>query len=62
MCHDYAHCLDYKKGKCPNDCFRAQLVEDLHQKRGEYGLMPYSWSHLRRTSLCCLNDENKEED
>lgn len=29
MNHDYAHCLDYEKGVCPETCFHAVLTDDL---------------------------------
>ena len=50
MNHDYAHCLDYQKGKCPKKCFRAQLVEDMENRIGEW--FTGDWAHLDGTQYC----------
>ena len=55
MNHDFSHCLDYQKGKCPiTKCFRAKLTEDL--RRHYY---PYltSWMHYEGTEEYCLKEK-----
>ena len=52
MNHDYCHCMDYDKGKCPSDCFRAQLEEDI-KKNNLYGV-PFTYSSLKGTDCCVL--------
>ena len=49
MNHDATHCADYKKGKCPKLCYRAQLTEEL--RNIVYGL-PTSWAHYKGTNYC----------
>ena len=49
MNHDATHCLDYTS-KCPKDCCRAQLTEELKHRKDLYYL-PISWSHLEGTIL-----------
>lgn len=51
MNHDYAHCLDYDKDLCPKKCFRAELVEDLHQHLDQVDFM-VTWSHFKGTKYC----------
>lgn len=51
MNHDATHCLDYNPKKCPKDCYRAQLTEELKHRNDLYYL-PLSWSHLEGTILC----------
>ena len=49
MNHDATHCVDYKKGKCPKGCYRAQLTEEL---RNILYLLPTSWAHFEGTKEC----------
>ena len=49
MNHDATHCSDYKRGICPNTCYRAQLTEEL---RNICYLLPTSWSHYKGTQMC----------
>lgn len=49
MNHDATHCFDYKKGKCPKGCYRAQLTEEL---RNIMYVLPVSWAHLEGTKEC----------
>ena len=51
MNHDYAHCADYKRGKCPVECFRGQLVRDLNKCRPG---MEVSWMNLEGSKECLL--------
>lgn len=48
MNHDYAHCADYTD-KCPQTCFRGELVRDLTKKAY---LLPVTWVHFRGTGDC----------
>ena len=51
MNHDYAHCLEYKKGKClKKTCFRAELVEDLKNYIGDSSVV--TWASLKGTKYC----------
>ncbi len=55
MNHDFSHCLDYQKGKCPiKKCFRAELTEDL---RRHYYPHRTSWMHYKGTEECCLKEK-----
>lgn len=63
MNHDYAHCIDYTE-KCPNKCFRAQLVRDLEQwdkelPEGKHHIV--SWMHLKGTMECPLKEVINEQ-
>ncbi len=49
MNHDATHCLDYKKGICPNSCYRAQLTEEYNNI---YYSLPTSWCHFKDTRYC----------
>ena len=51
MNHDYAHCFDYEKGKCPKGCFRAELTEDLKHRPDLLGLT-FSYARLKGTDEC----------
>ena len=57
MNHDACHCYDYKKGKCPSNCYRAKLTEEL--KRIVY-LLPTSWSHFEGTRMCPKTRKEEE--
>ena len=57
MNHDYAHCLDYEKGKCPKKCFRAILTEDLYENKIDD---PVAWTHFKGTQYCKM-DEGKND-
>lgn len=53
MNHDYAHCADYVKGKCPLSCFRAELTQDYeNRKYGDLHWLPVSWMHFKGTQEC----------
>lgn len=49
MNHDATHCFDYDPDKCPKDCYRAQLTEDLRKIRYPY---PVSYAMLKHTDMC----------
>ena len=49
MNHDATHCSDYRKGICPETCYRAQLTEELKHIHYE---LPTSWSHFKGTKMC----------
>ena len=49
MNHDATHCADYRKGKCPARCYRAQLTEEL---RNIIYVLPTSWAHFKGTKHC----------
>ena len=51
MNHDYAHCWDYEKGVCPEECFRAKLTDDL--KNWPY---PVTYSKFKETDACPLTN------
>ena len=55
MCHDYCHCQDYNPKECPNDCFRAQLAQDLEKHWHRYVSIPLTYAFLRGTGECPLN-------
>lgn len=53
MSHDYEHCLDWERNKCPSACFRARLTEDLETR---FYPLETSWMHLRGTAECRRKD------
>lgn len=59
MNHDATHCLDYNPKKCPKDCYRAQLTEEL--KEIYYPLLT-SWSHLKGTECKWTEVEDDAQD
>ena len=52
MTHDYAHCLDADK-KCPKECFRRQLNEDLKKNPQPR----VSWMHFYGTAECMKGEK-----
>ena len=56
MNHDYAHCADYKKGVCPKECCRGELVRDLNSKPWLY----VSFMSLKGTDECMLKEQNND--
>jgi len=59
MNHDATHCWNYKKGKCPMSCYRAQLTKELNQIH--YNL-PVSWAMFEGTEDCPKTGERKDND
>lgn len=55
MIHDNAHCSDFTYD-CPDECYRAQLVRDLKNLKGQKIII--SWAHLKGTSDC-LRDKGE---
>ena len=60
MNHDYAHCLDFKED-CTKNCFRAQLVRDLHNNPSVAGIW-LSWMNFRGTAECMRKEKNAVND
>lgn len=58
MNHDYAHCYDYKRGVCPKECFRGELVRDLKNCRRD---LQVSFASFKGTDECLLDERNKNE-
>lgn len=48
MNHDATHCVNYCD-KCPKNCYRAQLTEEL--RHINYTL-PVSWALFKNTKYC----------
>ena len=63
MTHDVSHCFNYKKGKCPDTCYRAQVTADLDNRPDLIGV-PLTFTEFEHTSECPLNSlyvpENEE--
>ena len=59
MNHDATHCLDYDKEKCPKSCYRAELTEELNERKDLWG-MPLSYSHLLETDECPRYSKKKD--
>lgn len=57
MNHDATHCSDYKKGKCPKSCYRAELTEDLRRR---FYPLPTAWASLKGTNECPLKKGGAE--
>ncbi len=56
MNHDYAHCLDWDRDKCPKNCFRYELMDDL--KRKDVGRLILTWTHFEGSQEC-MKKENR---
>ena len=54
MNHDATHCADYKKSKCPKNCYRAMLTEEL---RNIVYVLPTSWAYFKGTKECPLTND-----
>lgn len=50
--HDYTHCLDYKKGECPENCFRAEVTQELLDD--EDFCFPVAWANFKGTEECII--------
>ncbi len=59
MNHDYCHCADYIKSKCPKSCFRAQLTEDLEHRPDLIGI-PMTYANLKGTDECPIGSDDSE--
>lgn len=51
MNHDAAHCMDFDKNKCPNECYRAQLTREVEDHRELWGI-PLAYSYFKGTTEC----------
>ena len=49
MNHDATHCADYKKYKCPKNCYRAMLTEDVAPAVHGRWIRP----HWKNSDYCC---------
>lgn len=58
MNHDATHCSDFKKGKCPKDCYRAELTNEL---RHICYPLPTSWASFKGTKECPLKKGGEAE-
>jgi hypothetical protein len=56
---DATHCWNYKKGKCPRNCYRAQLTEELNQIHDD---RPVSWAMFEGTEDCPKIGGRKDND
>ena len=54
MNHDATHCADYKKSKCPKNCYRERLTEEL---RNIIYALPTSWAYFKGTKECPLTND-----
>lgn len=54
--HDYAHCEDYKRGVCPKECFRGELVRDLPKSHVKYA----TFASFKGTDECLLDKEQED--
>lgn len=48
MNHDATHCANYGP-KCPKDCYRAQITEELNKIEN---LWPVSYAYFKYTEYC----------
>ena len=56
--HDACHCAD-AVSTCPSSCYRKQLEDDLRENgKGQKWILSYS--SLRNTSICPLNETESE--
>ena len=56
MNHDATHCADYRNGKCPKKCYRAQLTQEL-MERPDLDYLPINWANFKGTNECPLTKE-----
>lgn len=57
MNHDATHCADYKKSKCPQTCYRAQLTQELRDRDDLYCLS-VSWANFKQTKECPMRERS----
>lgn len=53
MMHDASHCLNYDRKICPKSCYRAELTQELEDRKDLIGV-PMTWSAFRGTKECEL--------
>ena len=61
MNHDASHCLNYDKKVCPKSCYRAQLTQELEDRRKDLIGIPMTWSAFRGTEECELTKKEKKD-
>ena len=60
MNHDVSHCLDYKKGECPEDCYRAKVTQEYFKLKAAGKInFPTSWTHFKGTEYCPKGDADE---
>lgn len=53
MNHDACHCLGYKKGSCPESCYRARLTQEYLEMQAAGKVDFYtSWSDFSEKDDC----------
>ena len=60
MNHDATHCIDYRR-KCPKECYRVKLAEDLYDRWEELSGIPLPFASLKNTKECPLEHEEREK-
>lgn len=60
MNHDATHCADYKKGKCPKSCYRAELTQDLKDNFYAFRFLPISYANFKGTKECPKYKEKED--
>ena len=59
MNHDKAHCMDYRKDKCPVICMRGMLTRDIANNHQD---MIVTWQSFKGSDECLLEQvqDNQE--
>ena len=52
MNHDVCHCSDYIQNMCPENCYRAQVTQDLRDNIRKFEDIPMSFAHFKGTPYC----------
>lgn len=52
MRHDVCHCFDYIQSMCPENCYRAQVTQDLKDNIQKFEGIPTSFAHFKGTPNC----------
>ena len=60
MNHDATHCSDYRNGRCPKECYRAQLTQNLRDDPYRFLRLPVSWANFKGTNECPMKEEVSE--
>lgn len=60
MNHDASHCLNYDRKICPKSCYRAELTQELEDRKDLIGV-PMTWSAFRGTKECELTKREESQ-
>lgn len=60
MIHDATHCIDYNPDTCPENCYRAQLSEDVKNFK-YFWPVTLSYARFENTRECPKSKEKRDD-